>query len=342
MAIQEKSVIKSYVQTFIDTVVEQGIGLDQLLDGVALQESDLAKPNFRLELNTMTKLWSRAVKLTKNPLLGLHVGENVQIGSLHAFGPVAMNCPTLGIAINYMVQYYSVVSEGGELTQEHSDDCCSIRYVSDSSGLPLTQYQVEGVFSTLLHIGRLLTASKYSPVSVHFTHQPLVSLDNEGKEYERIFGCPVFFGSSFNEVKISLSDLNLPVKFADPSLLDFHESLAQKIVYSLSKSDDITHQVKQIIHETGAAFCTPDLVAKRLNKSLRSIQRKLQESHSSYQEILDLYRKEQSKHLLTQTKWPIADIAEHLGYLNLSSFYRAFQRWYEVSPAQLRKSGAHL
>ena len=72
----QKSVIKSYVQTFIDTVGEQGVNVEQLLEGESLQESDLSKPNYRLDMNTMTRLWLRAVKLTKNPLLGLQVGKN--------------------------------------------------------------------------------------------------------------------------------------------------------------------------------------------------------------------------------------------------------------------------
>jgi AraC-like DNA-binding protein len=74
---------------------------------------------------------------------------------------------------------------------------------------------------------------------------------------------------------------------------------------------------------------------------LRSLQRSLQKEGSSYQALLDQFRQQQSKKLLLTTDLSIAQIAEKLGYLNLSSYHRAFQRWYGITPAVFRKQTPH-
>ncbi|GLQ33586.1 AraC family transcriptional regulator [Litoribrevibacter albus] len=330
---KQQSVIKSYVQTLIDTTINAGVTLSDLLDELPLSEDDLKQPEFRLDMTVMTQLWLRAVALTKDPYLGLHVGENMQLGSLHAFGPIAMNCPTLDTAIDYMVKYSSIVSEGGVISYKHQGELCNILYTPNENLIPVTHYQIEGVLSTLINIARMISTESLTPTSVHFEHDEPDSLD----VYHRIFRCPIYFNATDNKIVLTQQDVALPVKFADPSLLAFHEILAQQILTKLSKEEKTRHHVQHIIHELGPRVCSPENVAQRLNLSLRSLQRKLQEEHSSYQDILDTYRKEQSKHLLTHTQWSIATIAEHLGYLNLSSYHRAFRRWYGITPAGYRK-----
>ncbi|MFC3152278.1 AraC family transcriptional regulator ligand-binding domain-containing protein [Litoribrevibacter euphylliae] len=239
---KQQSVIRNYVQTLIDTTINTGVTLHDLLDGLALTEEDLKQPNFRLEMDVMTQLWMRAVELTDDPSLSLHVGEHMQLGSLHAFGPIAMNCPTLGTTIKYMIQYSRIVSEGGSLSCNQLDQSCHIEYQPNDGLYALTRHQIEGVLSTLIGIARM----------------------------------------------ISTNDLNPQAVFS-------------------------------------STMCHAQ-VAERLNLSLRSLQRKLKTEHSSYQDILDTYRQEQSIHLFTNTHWSIATIAEHLSYLNLSSYHRAFKR----------------
>ncbi len=330
---KQKSVIRSYVQTLIDTTLSQGVSLNQLLESLPISQEELDNPNFRLDMQAMTNLWLRAVELTGNPHLGLQLGEQVQLGSLHAFGPIAMNCPTLQVALDSMVQYARIVSDGGDLSYQLNRSVCHIRYTpNESNVLPITRYQVEGVISTLVHVARMIASREITPVAIHLSHPSPTTLT----EYQRVFRCPVHFGEAANEIILDSSDLALPVKFADPSLLAYHESLAKKILSALSETDNLTGQVKQIIHEVGPGVCTPLITAQKLNQSLRSVQRKLKQESTSYQSLLDSYRKDQSEHLLTHSTWSIAKIAEHLGYLNLSSYHRAFQRWYNMTPAKFR------
>ena len=58
----------------------------------------------------------------------------------------------------------------------------------------------------------------------------------------------------------------------------------------------------------------------------------------SFSDLLTGVRLHQGENLLSHTQMSIADISEKLGYKNPETFIRAFQRTYQLSPSQYRKS----
>jgi len=69
----------------------------------------------------------------------------------------------------------------------------------------------------------------------------------------------------------------------------------------------------------------------------RTLSRRLQGFGITYTELVNSVRKELTLQYLSKTTWSIADIAEHLGYLNASNFTRAFKHWTGQTPHDYRK-----
>lgn len=78
------------------------------------------------------------------------------------------------------------------------------------------------------------------------------------------------------------------------------------------------------------------MIARALNMSQRTLQRELAARDVSYRMLIDKARRRRAERLLAQTARSIAEIAETLGYANISSFYQAFRRWTALSPAAFR------
>jgi AraC-like DNA-binding protein len=77
-------------------------------------------------------------------------------------------------------------------------------------------------------------------------------------------------------------------------------------------------------------------VARDLNIPARTLQRKLAESGTGFQQLLDAVRREFSEIYLRDMSISILDVALLLGYAEQSSFTRAFRTWFGRSPSTWR------
>jgi len=78
-------------------------------------------------------------------------------------------------------------------------------------------------------------------------------------------------------------------------------------------------------------------VASHLGMSVRTLQRRLNLDGQSFSTVADQARKELALTLLLCTSEPVSQVAETLGFLELSSFYRSFKQWYGSTPAKFRQ-----
>ena len=82
--------------------------------------------------------------------------------------------------------------------------------------------------------------------------------------------------------------------------------------------------------------CTISTVARSLNTSPRTIQRRLRSLGLSYLQVLDSVRCEQALTCLRDNELKSHQIATTLGYSHAGGFSRAFRCWTDMSPRQHR------
>jgi len=84
--------------------------------------------------------------------------------------------------------------------------------------------------------------------------------------------------------------------------------------------------------------CTPAQVASALGMHERTLQRRLQGEGASFEQIKDGVRRELAIMLLGDPDIHISRIAYKLHYTNASAFTRSCQRWFGLSPREVRQS----
>ena len=73
-----------------------------------------------------------------------------------------------------------------------------------------------------------------------------------------------------------------------------------------------------------------------MHLSQRTLQRRLQEENSSFQQLLDETRRELAVQYLAQPDRSLLEIAYLLGFADPSNFFRAFRRWFGTTPGEYR------
>jgi AraC-like DNA-binding protein len=96
--------------------------------------------------------------------------------------------------------------------------------------------------------------------------------------------------------------------------------------------------VKQkIIEYLPDGDCSRDRVASALCMSPTTLQLKLSQRGTNFQQLLDDTRKELACSYLSQAARSVTEITFLLGFSDTSNFTRAFKRWTGVSPTDYRQ-----
>jgi len=94
------------------------------------------------------------------------------------------------------------------------------------------------------------------------------------------------------------------------------------------------HERGVTFFDTAEAYPTLGDLAREMCVSARTLQRRLTDAGSSFQQVVDETRHELARHYLEQSAIELHEAAYLLGYEDANSFFRAFRAWEGTTPGQ--------
>lgn len=91
-----------------------------------------------------------------------------------------------------------------------------------------------------------------------------------------------------------------------------------------------------IAHQLARGRVGVDAVAAQLHMSRYTLYKKLRQEGLTFASLLEEVRRTQALKYMQDRSKPLVEIAEQLGFSELSAFSRAFKRWMGTSPAEYR------
>lgn len=322
------------IEKIIRAAATSGVAAESLYDATGLNPDLLADPDRRIPFSTVALLYEEAALLTGDDAFGLHVGENVDPKAFDVLGYSVINSPTFGAGLDRMVRYNSLWTHGSGFTLEISELNTRIIYAYQGESVGQYRQDAEMTFAAIVTLGRTVTATDWSPLSVAFQHeQPPVTT-----EHSRIFRCAVTFGAPANEFIFDSSTLALPLVKADPGLCAVLDRHAKELLTKYPREDTLVERTRKLIRdELSGGDASLDRLAAKLGMSGRTLQRKLREHGTSHQELLDEMRSDLAMRYLREPKMAICEVAYLLGFSESSALHRAFKRWTGMTPSEFRR-----
>ena len=140
------------------------------------------------------------------------------------------------------------------------------------------------------------------------------------------------------EFEPTVADLRLITE--NPSLWSYFEQDLTRRLDAQNQAAKMSTRVKSALYELlPSGQSSADATCAHLHLSKRSLQRHLKAEGTSFQSVLDATRSELSLHYLRKDDLSVEEISYLLAYRDPNSFYRAFQSWTGMTPAQARQSG---
>lgn len=312
-----------------------GLDPETLLRTAGLSILQVQDLEARVPARTVMELWDEAVRLTGRDDLGLSVGQWYMRDPGDVLSGLFFNSMTLGEGITAVHSYYQLVSEGHYPSIEKSRGYTYIKLITHSSLPQGHKPTAEAILSMIAKLYLSFVDGKPIFQEVKFRH----GHTGDSGTYREHFKAPVHFGQDCNALVLKPGVWEMPNPSADSAMVEVLERYASGKVASLEPDDRFLEDARTLTAALlrGEGFSGKEQVARKLGVSPRTLHRRLAQSGTTFQELLESVRREVTLACLENPGFSIQDAAFMAGYGGQQAFSRAFVRWFGVPPAQYRR-----
>lgn len=297
----------------------------------------------RVSLDVLNGEWENAVSITQDPIIGLHVGEQIHPNDYGLLGQIMMNSPNIAQALENVISVEFIINNlfVSEIMQDeervinrihcHQYEAESIRHI------------IEQDISALINIGTFIMNKQYDahtqPIEVHFRHKPAAKIT----EYERVLKTKVLFQQEYNQAIFPAAVLEAPIYNPNPRIAKMLNEELQQLIHEIENKDTLTLKLWRLFQTHHPKLnCDIEHVAQTFNMTARTFQRHLQQEGTSFQNELTGYRTHHAKTLLNNKTLSISEVAFEMGFNNSSAFHKAFKRWTGYTPKEYQSENHSL
>ncbi|MCV6588246.1 MAG: AraC family transcriptional regulator ligand-binding domain-containing protein [Marinobacterium sp.] len=309
----------------------QRLDCQPLLDALSLDTAQLQKPGARFPTCHYARLLEQLTTQSQNPLLALRLGEVTQPRMLGSTGFLMATAATLRDAYQALIDYLPLLYEGAALQLEQTVEGCWLTLELNDRARHPTEY----FLACLANWPRALTGHQIplQRLELSFT------APDDPQAWQRFFAAEVSFDAARNRLLLGHNYLSLSCLDASDEMHLLHREFADSLLSQRAQRSALIAQTRSLIRRQlaqGDGLVRREQVANAVNLSLRTLQRKLGQLGTSFQEIYDQTRREHCLQLIQRGQLSFGEIAFRLGFSNQSAFQKAFKRWMAMAPSQYR------
>ena len=316
-----------------ELVVELGGDPVALLERFGIAASIDREPGSFVPFRSVAMLVEETAAVLGLPDFGLRLSR---VQGLDVLGPVAViarNAETVLDAMESIGRYLHVHSPALHLSRSARGPGEGVTLVVTISepGIGEGAQAHELTLANGIQILRLLGGPGASAESVSFRHRPLSTPET----YEAALGCQVLFEQVECRLVIPDEVAVREIDNADPETRRVAAAyLDQHVVPPTSELPDrVLELIRQLLP---LAETSVETVADHIGVHPRTLQRQLGEHGTSFRDLVDQERRDQSRRLLAERDLSMGQVAGLLGYAEQSAFTRAVRRWFGAAPSQVR------
>lgn len=327
------SVLSSWIRSICQTVRGYGIDPLVLMDKAGLDTSLLNIPEARYPVQAMRRFWYLVIQATDNPLIGLKVGQEIQMSSLHSLGFAMMSSSSLSELLMLFVRYAKILSTTMQPSFEHDIQGTTLVFRTQDGDEPRASAKLACIallYRQACSLSQHSIIPKFITLSLPYNSEISSELD----EY---FHTSVTLGAEQDSISFCYQDTIEPYASANAQLTAINEMMAREYLSKLGKNDFSGQVLMHIQNALSKEEPKLSDIAAALNITPRTLQRRLREENHNFQELLDSERKNMAHEMLAHTNRSIVEISYMLGFSDPSNLCRASQRWFGHSPTEHRK-----
>lgn len=310
---------------------------EPLLRGSGVDAAAPPRGDEHIAVERYFDVWRRAMALFDDAF-PLRVASFFRHEDNEIFGFLAMSCATIGEAFDRTLQYSRLYTVGATYQMDVDRDATRITWLPWAGDLDDVGYRAAMDYhvANMEQAIRQLGISPRRPVEVRLRH----AAPRDAAEYLAFYGIEPRFGSSRYELVYPPDLRDVGVTTFNSALRDYFARECGRVIESLDPATGIATEVrKALINVMDGGDSGIDAIAKRLAMSTRSLQRRLSEEQTRYNDLLAEVREEFAKRYLARGTLTASEVAYLIGFTEPPAFFKAFKRWTGLTPREFQEQG---
>lgn len=323
------------IATLVETVADQGISPEVVLEGTHLDAVQINDPNTLTSIHQYIDACDNVVRAAADASTAFQVGSRMHLSAYGMYGYALMCSLNLRDFFDFGVKYHVLATPTLHISWREEKDV-AIWEFSDVYSYLMSARTREFLIRQQMaqHVTHLQDAAgqECRPVKAFFAFPT----PHDSAMYERFLGCECVFESPATELHYPVAILALAPQLANRLTRKMLQETCDRLIGKTKTSSGIAGEVYQLMMLTPSQFPTMEQIAKQMRFTTRTLRRKLVAEDTDYVTILDDIRSSLAIEYLQSTKMSTEDIAAKIGFSDSTNFRRAFKRWTGKTPRQVR------
>jgi len=314
-------------------LAEQGVSSADWLESASLEAGRVLQVGAPLGHAQRVALLRSAERLAPRPDTALRAGARQRISDFGLFGYALATSRTVGEAFDFGFEHLELAGPVLRITFELRGGVGVLRSHDAQAlgaGLPFVAEFWRSSMSSLL--GHVL-GGPFPSIAMYFPYES----PKHAAAYLEAFRCPVHFKSDVMEWHFDASVLDRPCPQASDATAHVCQDFCERIASSGAGETRLARQVRRLCLARQGYNPTAREIASALGLSLRTFHRRLRDEGLRFQQLLDETRLSVAAEYLENTKIPVEEIGRRVGFDDASNFRKAFRRWANCAPSQIRQ-----
>ena len=327
------------VRLLVEFGQERGLDAARILARSGLKEADLADLSIELDASQELCVVGNLIRACRQPGLGLEVGMRYNFASYGLWGLGLISSATGGEALALALRFIPLTFAFCRISGAVDGEMYTVTFEAPDVEPAVQRFLVERDVAAAARLMKEVLGPDFA--LSRFTFQHTVERGaGRIEDLVRVAGVRPEFGARSNSLTSDSKLLALRLPQANPVTVAMCERACEELMERRRARLGTGEFLRQYL-AAAPMNMAPDLpqAARALGLSDRTLKRRLQDEGLTYRALQAEVRGRQANELLEDETLSLTEIAERMGFSDLSSFSQAYKRWFGVAPSFVRGGG---
>jgi len=325
----------AFIRAMVEAHRRYGSDPTESLARAGIDPAILENPANRVTAEQMEVMSELSMRALDDEALGWF-SQPLPWGSYGMLCRASLSSPNLEVALKRWCRHHRLLTRDILLSLSQSDGVASLSIDIRRPLGELKEFCLVTILRMSLGYACWLIDSRLPLLHAHF---PFPAPDHI-EVYPLMFCESPRFDAERASIGFDAQYLSLPLRRDENALQTMLKRALPLTVLQYRRDRLLVQRIRQILSAELLSATTADRVAERLNVSVRTLHRQLQDEGATLQQLKDEARRTRAIELLDRSTSSVKQVAHAVGFRNEKSFARAFRDWTGVSPSEYRERSA--
>lgn len=317
--------------------LEHGVSIDTLLAHTGIERCALDDPKAQIEATQEIQLIRNLVReLPHVPTLGLIAGSRYRVSTYGFWGYAVISSQTWGGALDMASRMMNNTYALTSLALNRAGQTIVSQFEVDHLPVDIRQFVLDRDRACAVALQREIVGCPLPYTEIRMRRaEPRAELL---LAYTELFGVKPLFGQSQDSGVFDAAILNQPLPRPNHLTVNACEQMCRQLVEARYTRTGVAAQVRDRLLKTPGHIPDMEEIASEMHMTSRTLRRHLTAEGATFRSLLEEVRSTLAEELMATAKLTHGEIAQRLGYADVTTFIEAFRRWKGVAPSEYRRS----